>query len=214
MADFAAILKRAIDALGDPSSAKRERVYQRARDTLANRLAVVGPPSEAIAERQALALEEAIAAIESSYSREERADPIPQPDNAGPPDAPSAIDGPTGQIEDIAAQPIEPIASTILDGERAGVVELDARIHRAETSEIVSEQATFQVRGKARGSFGNRVFDGFPQQDLSIGSQITRLNVPVVQHVRELGWARSSLCGLCRKWALCVDQTNCWQRIG
>jgi len=28
----------------------------------------------------------------------------------------------------------------------------------------------------------------------------------------QLGWTSSSVCGLCNRWALCIDQTHCWNR--
>jgi hypothetical protein len=76
MVDFTAVLKNTIDGLGDFSPAIREIVYQRARATLAARLAAVGPPPAAVAERQRRALEDAIAEVESSYFDEVDDDPI------------------------------------------------------------------------------------------------------------------------------------------
>ena len=69
MADFVAVLKKTIDALGDNTPAMREKVYQKARSTVAAKLAAINPPPPAaVAERQKRVLEEAIAEVESSYS--------------------------------------------------------------------------------------------------------------------------------------------------
>jgi hypothetical protein len=76
MADFVAVLKDAIEGLGDNRPAMRERVYQKARVTLATRLAMVGPPPAAVAERQKRVLEEAIAEVERSYAGPIEDDPI------------------------------------------------------------------------------------------------------------------------------------------
>src|SRR6185295_17617673 len=49
--------------------AMREKVYQKARTTVAAKLAAINPPPPAaVAERQRRVLEDAIAAVESSYS--------------------------------------------------------------------------------------------------------------------------------------------------
>jgi hypothetical protein len=69
MADFVAVLKKTIDGLGDNTPAMREKVYQKARSTVAAKLAAISPPPPAaVAERQKRALDEAIVAVESSYT--------------------------------------------------------------------------------------------------------------------------------------------------
>ena len=69
MADFVAVLKKTIDGLGENTPAMREKVYQKARSTVAAKLAAITPPPPAaVAERQKRALEDAIAAVESSYA--------------------------------------------------------------------------------------------------------------------------------------------------
>lgn len=74
MADFVAVLKKTLDGLNDPAPELRQRVYDKARATIASKLAAISPPPpEAVAERQKQALEEAIATIEAQY-----------PDRAGP----------------------------------------------------------------------------------------------------------------------------------
>lgn len=69
MADFSAVLKKTIDALSENSPEARERVYQKARMTIENKLASVKPaPSAAVVERQRKLLEDAIAKVEAEYA--------------------------------------------------------------------------------------------------------------------------------------------------
>jgi hypothetical protein len=69
MADFVAILKKTIDGLSDNTPAMREKVYRKARDTVAAKLAAIDPPpSRIVVERQHKALEDAVKAVEASYS--------------------------------------------------------------------------------------------------------------------------------------------------
>jgi len=69
MADFVAILKKTIDGLSENTPAMREKVYRKARDTVATKLAAIDPPpSRIVVERQHKALEDAIKAVETSYA--------------------------------------------------------------------------------------------------------------------------------------------------
>ena len=54
MADFVAVLRKTIDGLGDkPTPEMRARVYDKARATIAAKLAAISPPPPAaVAERQ------------------------------------------------------------------------------------------------------------------------------------------------------------------
>ena len=62
MADFVAVLKKTIDGLGDTTPEMRERVYVKARSTVAAKLAAINPPpAEAVIERKKKSLEDAIA---------------------------------------------------------------------------------------------------------------------------------------------------------
>lgn len=72
MADFVAVLKRTIDGLGETTPEMRQKVYAKARATIAAKLAAVNPPPPAAAaERQKQALEDAIVAVEADYAIEE-----------------------------------------------------------------------------------------------------------------------------------------------
>ncbi len=75
MADFSAVLKKTIEALSENTPAARERIYQKARTTIENKLAGMDPaPSAAVADRQRKLLEDAIAKVEAEYA------PPPQPE--------------------------------------------------------------------------------------------------------------------------------------
>lgn len=68
MADFVAVLKKTIEGLNDNTPAMREKVYRKARDTVAAKLAAIQPPPPKIVfDRQTKALEDAIHAVEASY---------------------------------------------------------------------------------------------------------------------------------------------------
>jgi len=78
MADFVAVLRKTIDGLGDTTPEMRARVYEKARTTVAAKLAALNPaPPTAVAERQKKTLEDAIAEIEASFAppRPRAADP-------------------------------------------------------------------------------------------------------------------------------------------
>lgn len=88
MADFVAVLKKTIDGMGETTPQMRARVYDKARSTIAAKLAAINPPPpEAVAERQKRTLEDAIAAVEKEYAR-----PAP---------APLAASDPLAELESI-----------------------------------------------------------------------------------------------------------------
>lgn len=69
MADFVAVLKKTLDGMGETTPATRERVYEKARATVAAKLAAINPPPPpSVAERQRRALEDAIASVEKDYA--------------------------------------------------------------------------------------------------------------------------------------------------
>ena len=62
MADFVAVLKKTLDGMGETTPEMRARVYDKARSTIAAKLAAINPPPPAgVVERQKRALEDAIA---------------------------------------------------------------------------------------------------------------------------------------------------------
>lgn len=136
MADFVAVLKKTIEGLSDRSPEMREKVYRKARDTVAAKLAAIDPPPSRIAvDRQTKALEDAIKAVEASFAAQPAADDFesvladmegssraapavrdappaaPAPRPAPPPAAHAAPRGPT------PPPPRETAAPTALDDE-------------------------------------------------------------------------------------------------
>lgn len=88
MADFVAVLRKTIDGLGETTPEMRRRVYEKARATVANKLAALNPPPPAsVAERQKKTLEDAIAEIEASFAPPppprvtEQSDPLAELEN-------------------------------------------------------------------------------------------------------------------------------------
>jgi hypothetical protein len=71
MADFAAVLKKTIDAQANPTPELRQRVYDKARATIEQKLAAANAPA-AVATRQRKALEDAIAELEAQYAQASR----------------------------------------------------------------------------------------------------------------------------------------------
>ncbi|KXF76216.1 hypothetical protein ATN84_15080 [Paramesorhizobium deserti] len=67
MADFAAVLKKTIDAQAHPTPELRQRVYAKARATIEQKLVSANAPA-AVANRQRKALEDAIAEVEDQYA--------------------------------------------------------------------------------------------------------------------------------------------------
>lgn len=114
MADFVAVLRKAIGALGDNTPEMREMVYQKARATIEAKLAAISPPPPAaVADRQRKALEDAIAVLRSDYDEAPAA--VPDDDleeifaslNTDPaPPAPAVAPPPVS----IAAEP-DPVAA-------------------------------------------------------------------------------------------------------
>jgi hypothetical protein len=80
MADFVAVLKKTLGGLGETTPEIRSRVYDKARATIAAKLAALDPqPPAAVAERQKKMLEDAIAEVEREY-----APPPPPPAEVDP----------------------------------------------------------------------------------------------------------------------------------
>ena len=69
MADFVAVLRKTLEGFGNPDPALRARVYDKARATVAGKLAALNPPPPpGVAERQQRSLEEAIEIVERGYA--------------------------------------------------------------------------------------------------------------------------------------------------
>ncbi|PYE88716.1 transcriptional regulator [Phyllobacterium leguminum] len=67
MADFAAVLKKTIETQANPTPELRQRVYEKARATIEQKLAAANAPA-AVASRQRKALEDSIAEVEAQYA--------------------------------------------------------------------------------------------------------------------------------------------------
>ena len=77
MADFVAVLKKTLDGLAEATPQMRERVYDKARATIAAKLAAMDPPPPAtVVERQKRSLEDAIATVEQGYAAPASSDPL------------------------------------------------------------------------------------------------------------------------------------------
>lgn len=76
MADFVAVLRKTIDALGDNTPQMREKVFDKARATIEAKLAAIEPPPPAVVvDRQRKALEDAIAVVRAGYAAPAEAEP-------------------------------------------------------------------------------------------------------------------------------------------
>ncbi|WP_420961276.1 transcriptional regulator [Brucella sp. IR073] len=111
MADFAAVLKKTIDAQADPTPELRQRVYDKARATIEQKLAAANAPA-AVAAKQRKALEDAIAQIEAEYGPSPRASAASQPQPARTPQpkpAPRPVAPPAPAVPPKAApRPVAP----------------------------------------------------------------------------------------------------------
>ncbi|MBA3446548.1 MAG: hypothetical protein H0T56_02870, partial [Pseudaminobacter sp.] len=97
MADFVAVLRKTLDGLSEATPPMREKVYDKARSTIAAKLAaMVPPPPAAVVERQKRALEDAIASIELDYSEPAKA-------------VPESADDPLAELENVFAAMKNPV---------------------------------------------------------------------------------------------------------
>jgi hypothetical protein len=128
MADFVAVLRKAISNLGENTPEMREKVYDKARATIEAKLAAINPPPPAsVADRQRKALEEAIAVVRADYAEKEATveddeledifaslhqapDIAPRPPAApqpAPRPAPAPVAAPQPRVEPAPAAPVE-----------------------------------------------------------------------------------------------------------
>ena len=84
MADFAAILEKTLDKMGQTTPETRARVYEKARAAVQRQIeAMDPPPAQATVDRQLARLDEAIAEIEARYAEAEAEDDDFEDDIAG-----------------------------------------------------------------------------------------------------------------------------------
>jgi hypothetical protein len=212
MADFASVLKRAVDALGDGAPSAREAIYKRARDTLANRLAVVGPTPDAIADRQVQALEKAILEVERSYADQRENEPISRSVDMAPASAPTMPEDVSRYEVEIQSEPRPPPAAS--DAVLADSLQA-APVHSPTIDLPDSAGTVGPVPDQANPGETAEPLDGagtLADDVVLLVSRVTRLNGSALGYTFELKWGASSVCAVCQKWALCIDQIHCWQR--
>lgn len=83
MANFSAVLRKTIDGLANPTPAMRQRVYEKARATIEQKLSAANARPEA-AERQRKILSEAIDEVERDYAARDAEAAAPTPAEAEP----------------------------------------------------------------------------------------------------------------------------------
>ncbi len=83
MADFVAVLKKTLHGMGETTPEMRAQVYDKARGTIAAKLATLNPPLHAAgANRQKQVLEEAIASVEAEFTAKSvEDDPLAEMEN-------------------------------------------------------------------------------------------------------------------------------------
>ncbi len=70
MADFVAVLRKTLDGIDSPTPEMRQKVYAKARTTIAAKLEAINPkPPQNVIERQMAALETAISDVEAAYKQ-------------------------------------------------------------------------------------------------------------------------------------------------
>ncbi|WP_337183579.1 hypothetical protein [Shinella sp.] len=106
MADFVAVIRRAVDGLSDNNAEMRQKVYEKARGAVRRQLESMNPrPSDELMKRQLDKLETAILNVESDHAEALPAEePVPEPVEAAVPVAPPAEE-PTVE-EPVAEEPV------------------------------------------------------------------------------------------------------------
>lgn len=131
MADFVAVLRKTLDGLGETTPETRARVYDKARSTVAAKLAAINPPPPAaVADRQKKALEDAISVIESEFTP-----------------AKPAFDDPLDELESVFAalkegKPIASAAKTVAPKPQVNAPAPQATPPAVEAATAKSEPAT------------------------------------------------------------------------
>ena len=81
MADFVAVIRRAVDGLSDNNAEMRQKVYEKARGAVRRQLESMNPrPSDDLVKRQLDKLEAAIDSVETDHAEALPADDVaPEP---------------------------------------------------------------------------------------------------------------------------------------
>lgn len=181
MADFAAVLKKTIDAQANPDQALRQRVYAKARSTIEQKLAAASAP-DAVAQRQRQILEAAIEETEAEYRAAERA-----AEEAAKPEQ--------------VADPLEDFLKAV---QEAGVVEeqnehssvlpdapYDETQHGGSQDEWQSER-TESADFDERSSYKNHDYDEEPRSGRSKGLIVGLIAVLLLGGAGYAGWSYQS----------------------
>ena len=181
MADFAAVLKKTIDAQANPDQALRQRVYAKARSTIEQKLAAASAP-DAVAQRQRQILEAAIEETEAEYRAAERA-----AEEAAKPEQ--------------VADPLEDFLKAV---QEAGVVEeqnehssvlpdapYDETQHGGSQDEWQSER-TESADFDKRSSYKNHDYDEEPRSGRSKGLIVGLIAVLLLGGAGYAGWSYQS----------------------
>ena len=202
MTDFVNILRSAIEGLKDDSPDVRERVYQRARVTLATKLATIGPAPATVAERYSRVLEEAIATVEGRYRQRheflgERAS-VPGHDSGN-------ARGPDSSRDETAGDPGLKLPKG--PPQESSSEQPECLASRGPTSANPAD-AGFRPSGEADRADGGQ---HFAAAGLGETKPIGLVELTKV-FACNLEWPSSSRCGICLKWATCIDLGQCWNR--
>lgn len=153
MADFAAVIKKTLDKMGETTPEMREKVYAKARETVTRQIdAMASRPPQAAIDRQFSKLDEAIESIEANYASVSLDDVFadielavePEPEaveeamDEAVPEVPEQEPEPKPAVEEYfndEAADIEPEAGAIAEAEEEADPVLDALDEMAGTSD-------------------------------------------------------------------------------
>ncbi|MDR0252886.1 MAG: transcriptional regulator [Brucellaceae bacterium] len=177
MADFAAVLKKTIDAQANPDQALRQRVYAKARSTIEQKLAAASAP-DAVAQRQRQMLEAAVEEVEAEYRAAERAaEEAAQPEQT------------TDPLEDFLKAVQE---AGVVDEQSSGASVLpddphDETVHGQTSDEWQNERADTSDFDD-RGAYKNSVYDDEPRSNRSKGLIVGLIAVLLLGGAGYAGW--------------------------
>ncbi|QBK31664.1 hypothetical protein [Roseitalea porphyridii] len=146
MADFAAILKKTLDKMGETTPQMRAKVYDKARQTVQRQIDAMAtrPPQVAI-DRQFAKLDEAIAEIEAEHAGAAAPEPAPGPVaddfGSGAQEAPVAPREPDEPAPAEEPQPEEPPVDAILGagGDETGTEPPPAAVPQDDSATIAAD---------------------------------------------------------------------------
>jgi hypothetical protein len=132
MADFVAVIRRAVDGLSDNNAEMREKVYEKARGAVRRQLESMNPrPSDDLVKRQLDKLEAAIGSVEIDH-----AEALPAEDVAPAPVEPEPVE------DDVQPEPVaqEPAAVAEPEVEHAEPARHDEPVEEAAVEPVAEEK--------------------------------------------------------------------------